>query len=125
MTFTYSDALTTTASQVRLAIGDTVENKGPRPDKRNYSDNEITYFLTTESSRLNGTIALAFEYLAGEWTAFALSEREGNVSMDATRVAELYTRQAAIYRAKPGGAAASERSGFVATLTRTDGYTDD
>lgn len=125
MSFTYSDALTAVGSKIRLAIGDTVENKGPRPDKRNYTDNEIAYFYAAEDDRLNGAIANAYEHLAAEWTAYALSEREGNVSIDATKVADLYTSRAILWRAKPGGASTVARSGFAATLTRTDAYTDD
>ena len=125
MAFTYSDALTTDASKVRLAIGDTVENTGPRPDKRNFTDNEISYFLTVEDDRVNGAIAYAFEHLTSEWTAYALSEREGEAQFDAKAVAGEYRRQAELWRNKPGGAAEDDRSQIAVVLTRTDAYTGD
>lgn len=125
MAFTYSDALTADADKVRLAIGDTVENSGPRPDKRNFSDNEISYFLTVEDDRANGAIAYAFEHLASEWTAYALSEREGEAQFDAKAVAGEYRKQAQTWRDKPGGAATEDKSQMIVSLTRTDAYTGD
>lgn len=124
MAFTYSDALTTDASKVRLAIGDTVQNTGPRPDGRNFTDNEIGYFLTIEDDRVNGATAYAFEHLASEWTAYAISEREGEAQYDAKAVATQYSKQAALWRGKPGGDDDAGRSQIAVVLTRADAYTD-
>lgn len=115
MTFTYSDALTTDKDKVRLKIGDTVSGAGPRPDKRNYSNEEILFLLDDEGA-LNAAIAAAFETLAGEWQAWALRDREGEVEIDAVQVAAGYREQAKTYRKKPGGddGAGSLEAGVIA-----------
>jgi len=123
MAFTYSDALTTDLSKVRLRIGDTQLNAGPRPDKRNFSDAEIAFILTEEPT-VNSSIAHCFEILANEWTSYSLSEREGEVQFDAKEVAENYHKQAVIWRKKPGGASTVERSSGLVTLTRYDAWTE-
>lgn len=125
MTVTYSTALTLDRDKIRLRIGDTVSGKGPRPQvgtNSNFDDAEITFVLTEEST-VNASIAHFFEILANEWSSYALSEREGETNFDAKEVAENYRKQAAIWRAKPGGASEAERSGNLITLTRTDAWT--
>lgn len=102
MAFTYSDALIEDRDKVRLKIGDTVSGAGPRPDKRNFSNEEIAFFLDDEGA-VNAAIAAAFETLAGEWAAWALVDREGEVEIDAKEVAAGYREQAKTYRKKPGG----------------------
>jgi hypothetical protein len=123
MTFTYSDALTTNRDKVRLRTGDTQKAAGPRPDKRNFTDEEITFILSDESASVNGAIAQTFEILANEWAAWALDEREGEVEIDAKEVAENFRKQAALWRTKPGGATEAERSRSLVTMTRVDEYT--
>lgn len=123
MAFTYKDALSTNRDKVRFHIGDTQEDEGPRPDKRNFSDNEIAFALSTEDDRVNGAVAYLLEILANEWTAYAIQEREGEVSMDAKEVAKNYRAQAAFWRKKAGGADEAERSTGLVTLTREDAYT--
>jgi hypothetical protein len=122
MTFTYTDALTTDRDKIRLRTGDTQENVGPRPNKSNYSDEEITFILSEESAAVNGAIAHTFEILANEWAAWAIQEREGEVSMDAKEVADNFRKQAAYWRSKPGGASEAERSPSLVTMTREDAY---
>ena len=124
MAFTYLDTLATNRDKVRFRIGDTVEDAGPRPDKRNFSDNEIAFLLSEEDSRVNGAIAHGFEVLASEWSAYALSETEGEASFNASNVAKEYRQQATDWRARPGGSAESGRSVNLITLTRTDAYSD-
>jgi hypothetical protein len=123
MAFTYSDALTTDREKIRLRIGDTQTDAGPRPDKRNFSDAEITFILSEEDSRVNGAIAHAFEILTSEWTAYAISEKEGEVNFDAKSVADEFRKRAERWRKKPGGADEAEGSGGLVTLTREDAYT--
>lgn len=101
MAFTYD--LTTNRGKVRFNIGDTVENSGPRPDKRNFSDAEIDYLIDTETDGNTAASALAFEILASEWAAYALTEREGEVSFDAKEVSDQYLDIANEWRNKPGG----------------------
>lgn len=115
MAFTYD--LTTNRGKVRLAIGDTVENAGPRPDKRNFSDTEIDYFVDTETDGNTAASALGFEILASEWAAYAISEREGEVSFDAKEVSDQYLDLANEWRNKPdGGTGGRTLSAGVLTL---------
>ena len=111
MAYTYD--LTTDRGKVRLAIGDAIENSGPRPTGINYSDAEIDYFL--DAGSINGAVALAFETLAGAWSSYAISEKEGEVSYDAKEVAKQYAARAKQYR----------RSGGTFVLERQDAWTDD
>ncbi len=101
MAFTYD--LTTNAGKVRFNVGDTVENSGPRPDKRNFSDAEIDYLIATETAGNTAAAALGFETLSSEWAAYALAERTGEGSFDAKEVSELYLKIAYEQRSKPDG----------------------
>lgn len=102
MAFTYD--LTTNRGIVRFNIGDTQENQGPRPDKRNFSDAEIDYLLSSESAgTTTAATAAAFEVLANEWAAYALSETEGEVRFDAKEVSDRYSDLADDWRHKPDG----------------------
>ena len=101
MAFTYD--LTTNRGIVRFNLGDTVENAGPRPDKRNFTDAEIDYLIATETDGNTAATALGFETLASEWASYALSEREGEVSFDAKKTSEQFFSVANYWRNKPGG----------------------
>lgn len=115
MTFAYD--LTTDRGKVRLNLGDTQENAGPRPDKRNFSDAEIDYLLSAESSVIVAATAFGFEILASEWASFAISEREGEAQYDAKGMADVYSGLANDWRSKPGGGDSSNTlSGGVITL---------
>lgn len=115
MAFTYD--LTTDGGVVRLNIGDTVENSGPRPDKRNFSDEEIDYLITTETAGLPAATALGFETLASEWGAYTISEREGEVNFDAKEVSDQYFSLANYWRNKPdGGTGGNSLQAGVLTL---------
>ncbi len=115
MAFTYD--LTTNRGVVRLNIGDTVENSGPRPDKRNYSDEEIDHFITIETDGTTAASALGFEILANEWASYTLTEKEGEVSFDAKEVSDQYLDIANEWRNKPnGGTGGRSLSAGVLTL---------
>lgn len=101
MAFTYD--LTTDRGKVRLSIGDTVENAGPRPDKRNFTDAEIDYLISTETAGNTAAAAFGFELLASEWAAYTIQEREGEVSFDAKEVSDQYLDIAVEWRNKPDG----------------------
>jgi hypothetical protein len=113
MAFTYD--LTTDRGKVRFQVGDSIEDKGPRPTGINYSDAEIDYFL--DAGSVAAAVAQAFDTLASEWSSFALSEREGEISYDAKVVADGYRKQAAAARQRAGGA--------TIRLIREDAWTDD
>ena len=115
MAFTYD--LTTNRGVVRLNLGDTVENSGPRPDKRNFTDAEIDYLIATETAGNTAATALGFEILASEWAAYTISEREGETSFDAKAVSDQYLDIAQDWRNKPdGGTGGRSLSAGVLTL---------
>jgi len=102
MAFTYDEALTTDRDKVRLRIGDTQVNAGPRPDKRNFSDAEVSFLLSDEGT-VSGAIGQSFEILAAEWESYSISEREGEVNYDAKNKAQDYDKRAKKYPHKLGG----------------------
>ena len=112
MAITYLDALSTDRDKVRLQIGDTQQDAGPRPDKRNFSDAEISFFVSDEGS-VNGAIAKAFEILVAEWTPYALSEREADVAYDAKELVDKYRILAKEWRDKTGGGADTIYAGVI------------
>lgn len=102
MTYSYSEAFTTNKDKIRLRIGDTVESNGPRPDRRNFSDEELTFVLSEETT-VNASVAHCFEILANEWTAYDLSEKNDLIGFDAKGLAEDYRKQAQLWRRKAEG----------------------
>lgn len=75
MGFSYKPEETTDVHKVRGQIGDTEENKGPRPKGRtdsstNFSDEVITATITQEKNWQRAT-ANMFERLAAEWSRMA------------------------------------------------------
>ena len=100
---TFTNDLTADRGVVRFNIGDTVENAGPRPDKRNFSDAEIDYLIATETAGNTAATALGFETLAGEWGSYTLSERGGEGSFDAKEVSDQFFSLANYWRSKPNG----------------------
>jgi hypothetical protein len=114
---TFTNDLTTNQGVVRLNLGDTVENSGPRPDKRNFSDAEIDYLITTETAGNTAATALGFEILANEWAAYTIAEREGEVSFDAKEVSDQFLDIAQEWRSRPdGGTGGRSLSAGVLTL---------
>lgn len=99
----FTNDLTTDRGVVRFNIGDTVENAGPRPDKRNFSDVEIDYLVATEAAGTTAATALGFETLASEWGAYTLSERTGEGNFDAKEVSDQFFSLANYWRSKPNG----------------------
>lgn len=115
MAFTYD--LTTNRGKVRFNLGDTVENQGPRPDKRNFTDAEIDYLIDTETDGNTAATAYGFEILASEWASYALAEREGETNFDAKEVSDQYIDIAQEWRNKPdGGTGGGSISAGVLTL---------
>ena len=102
MAFTYVGDLSTDLDVVRFNSGDTVENAGPRPDKRNFSDAEDGAVITAEGHTTAAT-ARIFEVLGSEWASYALVEKEGEVSFDAKEVVDKFAALAAEWRSKPDG----------------------
>lgn len=113
MAFTYD--ITTALGKVRFHLGDSTENKGPRPRKNNFSDAEINYFLTEQSNSVIKSVAMGLEALANEWLSYSISEREGDVSYDAKGLAEQFAKMAKDWWAKPedGSAGGSLQAGVI------------
>lgn len=124
MAFTYTEALTEDRDKLRLNIGDTQKDAGPRPDNRNFSDAEITYILTQEDDRLNGATAYAFELLANEWESYSIQENDTQVSYNAKDKAKDFDARATDWRKKTGGSAEAAQSSSIAIMTRSDAYSD-
>ena len=99
MTFTYVGDLSTNLDKARFFLGDTVQNSGPRPDKRNFSDEEIGAIITLASVLTKG-IALCFQALASEWTAYANMQREENLWFDARETADKFLKLAKDWQTK-------------------------
>jgi hypothetical protein len=115
MSFSYD--LLTDVGKVRLAIGDRVPNGGVRPDRANFSDEEITAILTEEANAINVTSARLVEILARKWAQmadFTLGPRKESLSQISKQYVQLATR----LREQSGGNSLSATTGFV----RRDGY---
>ena len=73
---TYDESSFDTITQVRLEIGDTRLDAGPRPKKYNFSDEAITQILSDEST-VGRAAARLCEILAAEWAAYPVDSRMG------------------------------------------------
>ena len=99
MSFTY--LLTDNVGKVRLEIGDTVSGSGVRSNGTNLTDEEITVWLTAESSNVMQAAARACEMLARDWakaSSIALGPRREQLS----DVARAWGRQAKELRSQYG-----------------------
>lgn len=112
MTFSYFDTLTEDRDVVRLNIGDTVQDAGVRPDKRNFSDAEISYFLV-EGGSIYAATARAFRVLVAEWTRFARSEREDDLAYDAKETADQFRKLQLEWEALVGEGAGALQAGVI------------
>jgi hypothetical protein len=120
MTFSYHIDHTTQATQdvakIRLAIGDTVEDEGPRPDGSNFSDEEITSIITDEGGDLGRAQAAMHEILSGAW-ASAPKTMFGSL-IDPTRVSRDHMSRAKILRGQYGYATAA--AGFSVQMVNPE-----
>lgn len=95
MAFTYD--VSTSLGQLRLAIGDTKLNEGPRPDGTNYSDAELGVFLTpviAAGYAYGRAVPQMLRLLAVEWSNRA-SVTIGEFSANYAAVADNYRKRAA------------------------------
>ena len=113
-----ADATLKTLSELRLEIGDTEENAGPRPRNQNFSDAELQLLLDREGDTMRAAAA-ACETLARQWARVA-SAQVGQLRNDYNHVSETYRQQAQDLRAQYGGGA----SGIAVAVERSDGYAD-
>lgn len=105
MSFNYdlssSDAAIALISGVRLRIGDTRNGDGPRRDGTNYSDEEITYFLSSNSDDPNAAAAQACDYLAADWASMT-DVTIGDYSRKASTTAAAWLARATLIREQAG-----------------------
>ncbi len=100
MAFTYTDDLTADRDKVRFWLHDIVEDQGPLPKNRNFSDNEVNGLLTIEAT-WQQAIAAGFETLASAWS------KEGsfsvfNGSFTKSTAASYYMKEAKTWRKRHG-----------------------
>ena len=73
---TYNEDAFDDVTQLRLMVGDTVVDDGPRPGGSNYTDKAMKHWLTSEGS-VGLAAALVFETLAAEWASVPIGTRLG------------------------------------------------
>ena len=118
MAFTYD--VSTSLGQLRLAIGDTKLNEGPRPDGTNYSDVELGIFLTpviAAGYAYGRAVPQMLRLLAVEWSNRA-SVTIGEFSANYATVADNYRKRAADWEATIDTTGAGVSGGImVGTMT--------
>lgn len=87
--------------QVRLLIGDTVENVGVKPDGSNFTDVEIAYFLEREGGSVIRAAALACETLAALWNTYPDFEADG-LRINRSTITKGWQQSALRFRVKAG-----------------------
>lgn len=117
MGFTYD--LTSDIGQVRLLIGDTVQDAGVKPDDDNFSDEEIQAFLDRNDSDVNITASEMLENLARLW-ATEPDIKMGPVSEKRSEVSKNLQEQAEKLRQQSGG----DSTAFSVGFNRDDGYAE-
>ena len=118
MAITYD--VSTSLGQLRLAIGDTKLNEGPRPDGTNYSDAELGVFLTpviAAGYAYGRAVPQMLRLLAVEWSNRA-SVTIGEFSANYAAVADNYRKRAADWEATIDTTGAGVSGGImVGTMT--------
>jgi len=121
MAVTYNESLASDRDRVRFAIGDTIEDSGPKPADGNFTDPEINGLVTLEGS-WQRAVAAAFETLASLWAVHATFNADG-MSVSQSDIAASYREQAADWRRRFGSSAGASAGSL--NVTRADGYSDD
>lgn len=127
MSFTYDISSTNTTtlviSQIRLAIGDNVENAGALPTSANFSDAELLLFYANEGDNVYRATAAACETLGRNWARVG-DIATGDVSKRSSNVAKEWRAEAARLRSIYGTTGGAGQA-YSAAFTRKDGYADD
>lgn len=114
--------LSTFYGKIRLAIGDTEQDKGPWPSGRNFLDAELHHFYAAEGNDIGRAAAAAAETLVRAW---ASAPREVVLGPHRTRqdAVRHWTEIATELRRQHGSATAPKAfSGRLNLLRRTDDY---
>lgn len=127
MAFSYS-AAATDKDRLRLFLGDTMENSGPRPqgedtvDATNFSDEELEDVIEFEGN-LYRAMAHCLEILAAQWTPFVTFQGDG-ISISRSHINRNFSSEAATLRKKHGwGATGGGAESWP--VIRVDGYNED
>ena len=125
MTFSYNETLAANLDLLRFKLGDTIEDSGPRPLElfTNFSDETLAALLAAAGSAntvLLAAIAVA-DSLISEWTRFAGTEREGQVTKALKDVADFWKKQKEEWEKEANSG--SQFVGFV-EVEREDAYSD-
>lgn len=102
MAFTYLGDFSTDLDKVRFHLQDTVENNGPKPSNKNFTDAELTALISLEG-RWERAVAAGFETLAAAWqpeTSFSVYDG----SFTQSDAAKGYRELAKQWRARFGDA---------------------
>lgn len=123
MTFTYNplDGLDTALAKVRFHVGDTVEDKGPKPENGNFQDEEIEGLVSLEGT-WQRAVAACYEVLAALWGPYA-DAKLGDYSESASQKAERFAALAQKWRDQHGYGAGTGIE--TVHLTRVDGFSQD
>ena len=125
MTFSYGETLAANLDQLRFKIGDTIEDKGPRPLElfTNFSNETLSALLTAAGSTNTVLLAAiaAADSLISEWTRYAGTEREGQVTKALKDVANFWKKQKEEWEKEANSG--SQFVGFV-QVEREDAYSD-
>jgi hypothetical protein len=113
MTFTYSSNLETDLSLIRLYVGDSVENAGPRPDSTNFSDEEVSALFGLAEGNVSVVVSQLFSILVAEWTKLAVSITIGPRREELWRVADMYKKRAQEWAVVAGIASSTFSSGVI------------
>lgn len=125
MAFTYDLEATgdgLAVSQIRLKIGDSVQNDGVLPDKGNFADAELLELYDQEGSHVERAAAAALEIAARRWRRKA-DLAVGDYRESFSQVANGLAADAKALRSTYGS---GETGGTVSVgVTRVDGYSQD
>lgn len=120
MAFTYT-AGNANRDRLRLAIDDTVEDEGPLPLDKNFSDAELDDILDYEGNLCRAR-ANCLERLAAAWFRYPTFQGDG-IAISRSHIGRNYSQEAERLRKRcgfPDGATMDTQP-----IIRVDGYSDD
>ena len=125
MSFIYdSTDLSTDLARVRLAIGDTTQDAGVRPDGTNFSDQELELFIdaaTSAGGTWRNAVPSVLRILANQYAAAAKVSEDQDVREDLTRTAASLRDQAKDFESTITATGASAAVGSMAAGVLTLG----
>ena len=120
MTFTYSPNLETLVSEIRFNTGDSEENAGPRPNEKNFSDEELVALLAKYDDDVARVTCIIFDTLATEWSKFAISYTIGPRKEELHRISARYEAKSREWAVTAGIASTTFVAGFKRAVYGAD-----